>query len=523
MKDKKKETEEKPKAVVEMEENSDVGKAKKRIKEKKEQDVKSANKKFIIEYIIFIIIFGLITGGLIYFSIKQLNTKNEGTTTETKIEETDIDKPIAQDSKYAINSYAETYNENSLTIKYYAGNDQLVENTYGGEEYAQIEGLLDKDIQNNINKRLKETAKKLKEGNRRTFTQVTANYGNILSAVIYNEDDKRETLNIDLSTGNDISIEEVFVSSAPINSLIMEGVFNSLAWDKLYANYDKNEGMLDMNKTDTSEYEDIALKVINNFKSKGKDIQYFITTTGICIYGITDQNMYISNEGEPSINVEFIGHREDVAIYKRFLTQNSIYENDSIGEKDIIIFTDNIYDNKYIYNIEYGKEDNIFVEEAFTFYDENAKGNKKTFETIKKYITNKAEEDKQKIKSQTDTKSGAFYQKEIILTKLEKYYHATITEYQATCEISYFEDEGFKDYAKMKNAPRAEVGMNGFTEYDKDKYPNLNILKNKTTDIYFDNEGNYIGTTEAEAKSKVNQDETTTNSDNITEDDKITE
>ena len=185
MKDKKKETEEKPKAVVEMEENSDVGKAKKRIKEKKEQDVKSANKKFIIEYIIFIIIFGLITGGLIYFSIKQLNTKNEGTTTETKIEETDIDKPIAQDSKYAINSYAETYNENSLTIKYYAGNDQLVENTYGGEEYAQIEGLLDKDIQNNINKRLKETAKKLKEGNRRTFTQVTANYGNILSAVIY--------------------------------------------------------------------------------------------------------------------------------------------------------------------------------------------------------------------------------------------------------------------------------------------------------------------------------------------------
>lgn len=504
MNDKKEETEEKPKAVVEMEENSDVGKAKRRIKEKKEQNAKEANKRFIIKYIVFIVIIVLITTCAIYFSIKQLNINVEETTTET----INTNKPIAADSKYAIDSYAETYDENSLNIKYYAGNDQLVENTYGGEEYVQIEGLLDKNIQNNINKRLKDTAKKLKEGNRRTFSQVTGNFGNILSVNIYNEDSKKETINIDLTTGSDISIEDVFVSSAPLNSLIMEGVFKSLAWDKLSADYETIMGTLDMNKVDTSQYEDIAMKVINNFKLKQKNIKYYITTTGIVIYDITDSNMFISDDVDSIISIDFLGHREDVAIYKRYLTNKSIYENDSIGAKNIIVFTDNIYDDKYIYNLEYEQDDNVFVEEALLYYEEEKVKNNNTFETIKKYLINMANEDKQRIKSQTNSDTGAFYQKEINLWKQENYYSASITEYQATCEISYFKDEAFKDYAKMKNGPRADVGMNGFTEYDKDEYPNLQISENKTTEIYFDLEGNFIGTTEAEAKAKTNQTET---------------
>ena len=503
MNDKKEETEEKPKAVIEMEENSDAGKAKRKIKEKKEQNVKEANKRFVIKYILFIIIIILITFGAIYYSIKQLNKNVEEATTEIL----NTNKPTATDIKYAINSYAETYDENSLNIKYYAGNDQLVENTYGGEEYVQIEGLLDKDIQNNINKRLKDTAKKLKEGNRRTFSQVTANFGNILSVYIYNEDSKRETINVDLSTGDDISIEDVFVSSAPLNSLIMEGVFKSLAWDKLFENYEKSDGSIDMNKVDTSEYEDIALKVVNNYKSRGEAVRFFITTTGITIYDITDSNMYNSDNEDSSITVDFLGHREDVAIYKRYLTSKSIYENDSIGAKDIIVFTDNIYDDKYIYNLLYEQEDNVFVEEALLYY-EGENNNKNTFEIIKKYLINMANEDKQRIKSQTKSDLGAFYQKEINLWKKENYYCTSITEYQATCDIAYFKDESFKDYAKMKNGPRADVGMNGFTEYDKDEYPNLQISETKTTEIYFDLDGNYIGATEAEAKTKLNENET---------------
>lgn len=127
MKDITEENEEKPKAVIEMEENSDVGKAKKRIRERKEQDIKTANKIFFIKYFIFLIMIVSITGGAIYYSIKQLNKEESNPLISEEISS----KPLAADSKYAINSYAETYDENSLKIKYYAGNDQLVENTYG--------------------------------------------------------------------------------------------------------------------------------------------------------------------------------------------------------------------------------------------------------------------------------------------------------------------------------------------------------------------------------------------------------
>lgn len=504
MDNKKEETEEKPKAVVEMEENSDAGKAKKRIKEKKELDAKTANKKFFIKYFIFVIIIILITVGAIYASIKLLN-KNEK---EDVIETTDSVKNIAEDKKYGVNSYSETYNENSLKIQYYAGNDQPVEKTYGGEEYAQIEGLLDKDIQNSINKRLKETAKKLKEGNKRTYSQVTANFANILSVIIYNEDNKRETINIDLSTGNDIALEDVFVSSTPLNSLIMEGVYKRLAWEKLFREYDESGeplGYLDMKKVDTSQYEDIALKAVNNFKKSRDKIQYYITTSGIELYGVLDKSMDISNAPSESITINFIGHREEIAIYKRFLSNQSIYENDSIGVKDIIVFTDNIYDNKYMYNLMYEKNDNIFIEEALAFYSNESELDKNTFEIIKKYLINMANEDKQKIKAETGKDFGIFYQKQFDLWKGEKYYSLSYTEYKATCSLDYYYDEGFRDYAIMKNGPRADVGMNGFVKDETNGFPNLNISEVKYSKLFFDLEGNYIGTSEEEAKEKTNQ------------------
>ena len=81
-----------------MEENSDAGKAKKRIKEKRELDAKTANKKFLIKYIIFVVIIILITIGAIYYSINQLNKNDEENVTEEK---TEIAKTTAKDQKYA--------------------------------------------------------------------------------------------------------------------------------------------------------------------------------------------------------------------------------------------------------------------------------------------------------------------------------------------------------------------------------------------------------------------------------------
>lgn len=385
---------------------------------------------------------------------------------------------------------------------------------FGGAEYVQIYGLLDKNIEKNINKRLKDTAKKLKEGNKKTYSNITANFSNVLSVDINNEDNKRETINIDLASGKDIPIEDVFVSSAPLNSFIMEGVFESLAWSKLNADYEKFDGMLDLDKVDTSNYEDIALQIVNSFKAKKENISYIISNSGVRIYGLTASNVNFS-DFDGGIYINFIDHKEDIAIYKRYLTNKSIYESDNISEKGIVVFTDNLFDNINIFKLAYGKEDNIFIEELLTFYQNEKLNNKKTLETIKKYFTNIANEDKQRIKNQTENTVGAFYQKEIdlsvVTSEQNKFYAASITEYQATCDISYFKDEAFKDYILMKNAPRADAGMNGFVDFSeeeteiKNKSSNLKIFDSKSSCLYFDLDGNFIGKSMEEAIRKITQ------------------
>lgn len=508
---KRKETEEKPKAVTEMEEKSDAGKAKKRMEEKKENSIKEANKKFIIKYIIFIICIAGITAGAIYYSIMQLNKKEES----IEVEETVEKKSDAEDSIYAINSYAETYNNNAITIEYYGSND--IQNANINDiraEYVQIKGLLDKNVQDNINKKLKETAKKLADGNRKTDSYVAANYSNVLSVLIRNQDDKVEPLNFDLKTGNEIKIDDIFVSSAPINSFIMEGVFKKLAWDKLFKNYDEYQGTLDMSKVDTSEYEDKALKVVNNYKENKEKIRYYFSHDKLYIYDILDNDMLTDKSLEKNIEIEFLGHKDDIAIYKRFLTSKSIYENDGIGIKNLIVFTNCKYDEKFMFNLSYGKENNTFVEEALVVYDGEVIKDQKIFDEIKKYFIDLSNEDKQRVKSQTESDKGVFYQKEIAISKIkedqEEFYSALINEYQAKCDLSYFENEAFRDYIKMNNGQRADVGLNCFYIEDRNTYPNLQISETKKSELYFDLNGKIIGTTKAEALEKIKKEKAQT-------------
>ena len=79
----------------------------------------------------------------------------------------------------------------------------------------------------------------------------------------------------------------------------------------------------------------------------------------------------------------------------------------------------------------YEQNENIFIEEALIFYEDEATKDEKATKTIKDYLLNVANEDKKRIKSETSSKTGAFYQKEIALGKYENYYHATINEYHA--------------------------------------------------------------------------------------------
>lgn len=464
--------------------------------------VKNPNKRFIIGYIIFALILLIITGLAIYFTIDNMNKKSSNEIGEQITSKVDIAKTIAEDSKYAIKSYDETYNENPITItEYYDIDGEIITSRQWDDErkyinFIQIEGLKDKKIQSKINDKLKEKSYSFKESNN-IFCNVTANFANILSVSISDDTGKTETLNINLNTGENIPFEKVFVSSAPLNSLLSEGLYKKLAWDSLWEknrninNGEEIEDTFDMDKTDTSAYEDKFLMLLNNYKKQNGNIKYNIFPSQVYIYGLIDEKISKEEYGD-SINIDFIDHIEDIAIYKRYLSSNSIYEDDSLGNKNIVVLVRNIEAERFLKNLMHEKiKDNIFMEEAMMYNSDDVDAS--ILSKIENYIKRTLEDPKkEELKNKTDKNTGLFFQQEYTINKNDNgEYEVTSKICQATCDISYFKISAFKDYIELKNSPAAELSFRAFEddEYTKKDYPNLEILDTRYKIYYFSDKG----------------------------------
>lgn len=472
------------------------------------EKIKKGNKKFFIKFAIFLIILILITALAIYFTITYLekNKKDSENILKNEVEIEEI-KKTAEDRKYAINSYTETYDTNSLKIsRYYdidgkiSTEDRYIDNNYQYHiQFIQIDGLKNKEIQNRVNERLKQIAYELKD--RFVYTNVTANFSNILSVQCSNDNGHINTLNIDLSTGEDIPLEKVFVSSATINSYLSEGLYKTLAWQNLEV-VDGEEVKNDMDKVDTSEYEDKFMMIINNYNNAKSNLKYNIYPSKISIYGLIDKNILDTDIYEQtSIEISLIEHMEEVAIYKRYLTKESIFETDNLGSKDIIVLTGDAQQEEYMTRISYGKiSNNIFMEELLL---KNLDKDDK-MEVCIKYIEKLSEEQKEILKNQAYDNKGYFFQREynIYDDSENDYYVINTYSYQAICSISYFENEAFKDYINLNATPRASVGLMGFSEYMKKDFPNLEILEEKTEVYYISKLGEFLGNTKEEVDRK---------------------
>lgn len=149
---------------------------------------KTFTKKFVIKFVIFVIILILITSLAIYLTIKNLNKENTNNIKENVAMKEMQNKNEAEDKKYALISYTETYNANDLEIIYYyeLNGKTVEEGTEGATHIVKIEGLKDKEIQDEINKKLKEKCYNFQI----FYPIVTANFSNILSVSF--EDDERK-------------------------------------------------------------------------------------------------------------------------------------------------------------------------------------------------------------------------------------------------------------------------------------------------------------------------------------------
>lgn len=496
------------------------------------------NNKFKKFYIVFILVLLAITISATYITIKYIdkssnqNNENKEEKSEIPTEETkEIIKKKAEDEKYALTKYSETYNENDLLINEYIDkdgdiklrsdiDDALIKGNY--ISFIQIDGLKDKQVQNNVNSKLKEKAYSFGK-DKRVGTYVSASFSNVLSAIVSCYDDRGYTeneiyLNIDLSTGNEIPFEDVFVSSASINNILSEGMYKTLAWEiwSNKTNEDNWEEDFDISKVDMSDFEDKSLILAKKYeKEKGK-IKYSLHFDKIIVYDLLNG---ITDKEDRTITIDFVDHLENIAIYKRYLTNNTLFEKSDIGLKNIIVCEyPKVYGiqdavNEIPLNIGF-VSDKVYMEDFFECYMRDIDDNSK--KDIIKYLQNVSNNTKNRIKDNSN--NGLFFQRIMYISESidKSFYQVELIEVNTTCTIDYFKDLAFKDYIKLKLEPRADAGINIFSdeEFTKKRYPNLtvnNLREGKY--LYFSLNGEYIGDNEEEAirktQSKDENNETT--------------
>ena len=492
------------------------------------ENEKSNNKKFKKFYIIFVVVLLLITIIATYITIMYINSSSKQIN-ETKEEliEKDIDetneiaKRKAEDEKYALRKYSETYNENDLILNEYIdinGNVKLRKDIPDviirekNIEFIQIDGLKDKQVQTKINNLLKEKAYSFGK-DKRVGTSVTSSFSNMLGVSFYmiderGQNEKSEFLHIDLSTGDEIPFEDIFVSSAPIKSILAEGMYKTLAWETKGKNTNEEnwEDDYDISKADISDFEDKSIILAKKYeKEKGK-IKYSLYFDKIIVYDLLNG---ITDKEDRTISIDFVDHLEDIAIYKRFLTEDSLFENSDIGLKNIIVCEyPKVYGiqdviNEIPLNIGF-VSDKVYMEYFFECYISDTNNNTKN--KITKYLQDFSNDTKKRISNNSD--NGLIFQRIMYLNQSRdnSYYYVELMEVNATCTIDYFNDSAFKDYIKLKLEPRADAGINIFSdeEFAKKRYPNLKVtILREGNYLYFNLDGDYIGDTEEEAIRKT--------------------
>lgn len=305
----------------------------------------------VISVTIFSIICLAITAILIVYQSIEIEEKNAG----------EISKETKEKDVTGIDLNG-TYNQNDLIIKEKSVTLEKVE-----IRYYQISGLKNKGVENKINKEIEQLAlncykDKVKNLNEVVNIQISmweaSNFADTISfelsyyAKIDNDDDDfyqgTQGLNYDLNTGEKITIDKVFTSDAPI-----ENVLRKSAYYSLIENHVEESLAGDLTVLDYGNIEDDIAEIIYAYKS-GKITEFYYTPREIYMF-----------HDDRTITIDMKDYSEYIAIYNRYLSKESLYENDNIGIKNIYTLARRYKDVFYYEN--YQNENNYFIDISIDF------------------------------------------------------------------------------------------------------------------------------------------------------------
>ncbi len=344
-----------------------------------ENQTKEVNETNVESYkgiVIFLIIFGIVAVTATSMYATYVKNKNGDLNNEVILPNTSgesgeiIEEPIATiDKKYAV-EYDEMYFTNNIEIseKNYISGDFIKKETYGDTKYyeenatyMQIDGLKDEEVEKKINQRIRDEVFEMlaiqDEHKIKTVGMYSyANFSNILSLQIYyrffndrtyedNYTYGRKYLNIDLSTGNDIKLEELFLDGVSIKNILSDCIYSgqqySEGWweyeqyvfnktgKKLY-DYDYNTRDEELKKWGLMTYDEWESWFIkSNFEENAAKVMYEVSKGDIDFYVDQYSISLISNDTF-YYNIDLRNNLESLALYKRFMKDETIFDNKHI-------------------------------------------------------------------------------------------------------------------------------------------------------------------------------------------------
>ena len=248
------------------------------------------------------------------------------------------------------------YDTNSLKWekKKYEDNKSLI-------FYMQMSGLLNKDIEASVNKKLKDAAFKFNQDLQTQYSKsnesqflsflvndnnqvissqaVSASFGNVISVVNYSYAYGDLTFcNIDLNSGKDLKFEDMFTSNTDIKQLLSSVFIKKLGDNKTIEYYNKDSYYDDeQGKMVEIEYGDAFFKEVD-VRTLERAIKRFFATDKI-EFGFTDNNLIfrfpLTTEKPTNFYINYSEHLDNIAIFSRFNSKNSLFENDKYSVKRV--------------------------------------------------------------------------------------------------------------------------------------------------------------------------------------------
>lgn len=282
-----------------------------------------------------------------------------------------------------------TFNQNDILIMDKTINHDMLEE---GVTIKQISGLKNKEVENKINKDIEEkTLKSINEffiddntSYRSAYMQESANFSNVISFSLHLSYSKsnveyinnRIGFNYNLIDGEEIKFKDLFTKNADIQTIIRDSLYKRMAksdayWDDEKQKWMVNEWRYDESTGDcfeeTVEYvpaltDNDINKIINLFTS-GTEVEFYFTPT---LVHITKPEECIA---------KFEDFADMVVIYDKYLTNESLYERDDIGLKNILTCSrEPITNDLYLYKKTSFETENLFYDISIkkSYYDKKS-------------------------------------------------------------------------------------------------------------------------------------------------------